>query len=130
MEAREKGAGPAVTVKAGRVPRAARYVNAGIAVVLVGFSAYHYTQPDQAWRSGTFEIACAALLLTAAFLVSHLKAMVIDLVVAAGVGGLGVRHLIHGGGWRTGSAEELFAVVLISTAIIIWRDRRRLKAGG
>ena len=63
------------------------------------------------------------LLLTAAYLVSHVKAMVTNLVVAVVISGLGVRHLIYGGGWGSGITELLFAVLLVAAASIIRRDR-------
>ena len=63
------------------------------------------------------------LLLTAAYRVSHVKAMVTNLVVAVGISALGVRHLIYGEGWRSGITELLFAVLLVAAASMIHRDR-------
>lgn len=84
---------------------------------------YHLTQPNQAWRSGTTELISAILLLIAAYLVSHLKAMVINLIVAVIIFSLGVRHLIYGGGWISGITELLFAALLVAAASMSYRDR-------
>jgi hypothetical protein len=63
------------------------------------------------------------LLLTAAYRVSYVKAMVTNIVVAVGISALGVRHLIYGGGWGSGITELLFAVLLVTAASMIHRDR-------
>jgi len=107
------------------IPRVAKGINTAIAVVLLGLSIYHYTQPNQAWRSGTTELVCALLLLTAAYLVSHMKAMVINLIVAVPVVALGIRHFISVTGWRSGIAELCFAVLLIIVAYTINKDRSK-----
>jgi hypothetical protein len=52
------------------------------------------------------------------------KAIVINLIIAVEVVALGIRHMIHGGGWRSGVAELFFAVLLIAAAYIIYRDKR------
>jgi hypothetical protein len=109
--------------KAAHVPRAARFINTAIAIVLCGIGIYHFTQPNEAWRSGTTELVSAMLLFTAAYRVSHVKAMVTNLVVAVVISALGVRHLIYGGGWGSGITELLFAVLLVAAANIIHRDR-------
>jgi threonine/homoserine/homoserine lactone efflux protein len=123
MKNLEKRPAPARASRRVRIPRAARFINTAIAAVLLGLSIYHYTQPNQAWRSGTVELASAALLLTAAYLFSGLKAMAVNLIIAVVVSGLGVRHLIHGGGWRSGITELFFAVLLVVAAVMTYRKR-------
>ena len=107
------------------IPRAARLINTLIAVVLCGLSIYHFTQPNEAWRSGITELVGALLLLAAAYCVSHKKAIVINLVAASGISVLGIRHLIHGEGWRAGITELLFVVLLVVAASMIYRDREK-----
>lgn len=119
--------GPSSSGEGAHIPRAARCINTAIAIVLCGLSIYHYTQPNQAWRSGTTELVSALALLIAAYLVSHVKAIVINLIVAIPVVSLGVRHLIHGGGWGSGITELFFAVLLIAAAYIIYRDKRTIQ---
>jgi len=109
------------------IPRVAKGINTAIAAVLCGLSIYHFTQPNQAWRSGTTELVCAVLLLTAAYLVSHVKAMIINLIVAVPVVSLGIRHLISVTGWRSGLAELFFAVLLVVVVYIVYRDRKKHK---
>jgi hypothetical protein len=123
MKTGEKG--PSRNEKNAPVPRAARFINTAIAVVLLGLSAYHYTQPDQAWRSGTIELGSAALLIAAVYWLAGVRAMVVNLVIAVAMSVLGVRHLIHGGGWRSGTVELLFVVLLVAAAVIIYRSRRK-----
>jgi hypothetical protein len=123
MKTREKG--PAGPEKSAPVPLAARSINTAIAAVLLGLSAYHYTQPNQAWRSGTAELACAVLLLLAAYVIPGIIAMAVDLVVAVVTTGLGVRHLIHGGGWRSGITELFFALLLVTAAIMLYKNRNK-----
>lgn len=115
--------GPSGLGKCAHIPRAARRINTAIAIVICGIGLYHLTQPNKAWRSGMIELVSAMLLLTAAYRVSHVKAMVTNLVVAVGILALGVRHLIHGGGWGSGITELLFAVFLVAAASMIHRDR-------
>ena len=110
------------------VPLLAKGINTAIALVLLGLSIYHFTQPNQAWRSGTTELVCAVSLLTAAYLVPHVIAMVINLVVAVPVVGLGVRHFISTAGWRSGIAELFLAVLLIVVAYIVYKDRKKTLA--
>lgn len=107
------------------IPRAVRYVNTLIAIVLFGLSAYHLTQPNEAWRSGLTEIVSAILLLIAAYRVSHVKTLAINLIVACLAIALGIRHLIYGGGWRSGITELFFSTLLITTVYIIFRDRKK-----
>jgi hypothetical protein len=118
---------PSGSGKRSHLPRTVRSINTAIALVLFGLSIYHYTQPNQAWRSGTTELVSALALLTAAYLVSHVKAIVINLIIVVPVITLGIRHLIHGGGWRSGIADLFFAVLLIAAAYIIYRDRGKHK---
>jgi len=103
-----------------RIPRSAMLIDTAIAIIAFGISLYHFTQPDQAWRSGTIEVLSTMLLLTAAYLVHRQKAMAINLIVALSLCVLGVRHLIHGGGWKSGTTELFFAIVLIGAAIMIY----------
>jgi hypothetical protein len=123
MKIPKKRIGPSSSSNHTHIPRVVRCINTTIAIVLCGISIYHFTQPNEAWRSGTTELISAFLLLTAAYLVSHVKAMVINLVVAVGISGLGVRHLIHGGGWESGITELFFAVLLVAAVSMIYRDR-------
>ena len=125
MENPKKRIVPSNSSKFTHVPRAAMFTNTMIAIVLLGLSIYHFTQPNEAWRSGTIELVSAMLLLTAAYRVSHVKAMVTNLVVAIGISALGIRHLIHGGGWGAGITELLFAILLVAAAIIIHKDRAK-----
>jgi hypothetical protein len=123
MKTSKKRIGPSSAGKYAHVPRAVRFINIAIAIVLFGTSVYHFTQPNEAWRSGTAELISAILLLTAAYHVSHVKGMVIDLVIAVVISGLGIRHLIHGGGWVSGITELLFAVLLVTAANMVYRNR-------
>ncbi len=107
------------------IPKIARCLNTAMAVVLYGIGIYHYTQPNAAWRSGTIETVTASLLLVSAYLVSSLPAIIIDLCFAAMLVVLGIRHAAIGGGWVSGSVELLFAVTLISNAVIINRSRKK-----
>ena len=123
MKISKKRIGPSSSGKCAHIPRAARRINTAIAIVLCGIGLYHLTQPNEAWRSGTIELVSAMLLLTAAYRVSYVKAMVTNIVVAVGISALGVRHLIYGGGWGSGITELLFAVILVAAASMIHRDR-------
>jgi hypothetical protein len=123
MKIPERRTGTSGPGKRARVPRAARYINTGMAVILCGIGLYHLTQPNEAWRSATAELVSATLLLIAAYGVSNVKATAINLAVAVVATGLGVRHLIHGGGWRSGTVELLMAALLLAAAGIIRRER-------
>lgn len=123
MENREKG--PSGPGKRAAVPRAARYINTAIAIILCGLGIYHYTQPNQAWRSGTIELISTALLLAAAYVITGIPAVLIDIVVAVTLSGLGVRHIIIGGGWKSGAVEELFALLLVTAAALIYKNRSK-----
>ena len=105
----------------GRIPTRALLIDTIIAVVLFGLSIYHFTQPDQAWRSGMIELFSVILLITAAFFVSCMKSTVIYLIDAPASIVLGIYHLTHGGGWRSGITDLLFAVLLMANAYIIIR---------
>jgi hypothetical protein len=107
-----------------RVPRLTSLTDTAIAIILYGLGIYHFTQPNQAWRSGTAEIVSATLLLIAGYRASRVIAILINLVVAVVIGGAGIRHLIHGGGWRSGIVELFFAVTLIAAASMIHRHRK------
>lgn len=106
------------------IPKTARYLNTAMAVVLLGFGAYHYTQPNAAWRSGTIESITALLLLAAAYAVSPKAAIVINAVLAAVLLALGIRHLAIGGGWVSGSIEMVFTVLLLIAASIIYKKTK------
>jgi hypothetical protein len=125
MKASQKRTGLSSSGKYARVPRAARFINIAIAIVLFGISAYHFTQPNEAWRSGTAELISALLLLTAAYYIPTVKAMVINLAMAVVITGLGIRHLIHGGGWVSGTTELIFTVLLVTAANLVYRSRRK-----
>lgn len=109
--------------KRNRIPRVAILIDTAIAIVFCGTGSYHFTQPNQAWRSGTIEVVSAALLITAAYLVDRTKAMVIQVVVVVTICGLGIRHLIHGGGWRSGITELFLATVLVAVTGIICKHK-------
>jgi hypothetical protein len=105
-----------VSNRCGRISRVAILIDTAIAVILCGTGIYHFTQPNQAWRSGTIEEVCASALMAAACLLGRTKAMLIQVAVAMGIGALGIRHLIIGGGWRSGITELFLAVVLVAVA--------------
>lgn len=105
------------------VPRAAMLLDTAISVVLSGIGIYHLTQPGQAWRSGIVEVLCSMLLLMAAHRFSHTKAVITNLAVAVPLLSLSIRHLIHGGGWKTGVTELVFAVLLITVAVTIHKRK-------
>ena len=106
-----------------RIPRVAILIDTAIAVIFCGTGLYHFTQPNQAWRSGTIEVVCAALLITAAYLVDRTKAMVIQVGVLVGICALGIRHLTIGGGWRSGITELFLAVLLVAVTGMTCRHR-------
>ncbi len=105
------------------VPRGAIVLDTAVSIVLAGIGIYHLTQPDQAWRSGTVEVLCSMLLLLAAYRLSCTKAIMTNLVIAVLLLSLGIRHVIHGGGWKTGVTELVFAVLLITAAVSIYRRK-------
>ncbi len=111
--------------KRNRIPQVAIVIDTAIAIVFCGTGIYHFTQPNQAWRSGTIEVVSAALLITAAYLVDRTKAIVIQVVVLVTICALGIRHLIHGGGWRSGVTELFLASVLVAVAGAIYKHRPR-----
>jgi hypothetical protein len=125
MKKLKKRIGLSGSSKYTQVPRAARLINTVIAIILLGISIYHFTQPNKAWRSGITELIAVILLLTAAYFVSHVKAIMTNLFVAIVILGLGVRHLIYGGGWGSGTTELIFTVLLVAAASMIYRDRRK-----
>ncbi len=108
-----------VSSKCNRVPPTAMFIDTAVSIVVCGIGVYHFTQPHQAWRSGIIELICSMLLLIAAHRVSRAKAVVINLIVAVPIFSLGIRHLIHGGGWLSGITELLFAALLVTAAKII-----------
>lgn len=105
------------------ISKYAMIIDTTIAIIFFCLGLYHFTQPDQAWRSGIAEVTSAALLLIAAYLVSRHTAMIINIIVAVIACSLGVRHLIHGGGWKSGISELLVIAVLISVAYTIYKHR-------
>ena len=109
--------------KHGHIPLVARLIDSMVSIIICGIGIYHLTQPNQAWRSGAIELFCAVLLLIAACRVSCVKAVVMNLVVAGPLCFLGVRHLIHGGGWESGVTELVFAVLLVTAANMVHRAR-------
>ena len=123
MKGRKERTKSSVSRKYEHIPKSGMLIDTVIALIFLGLGIYHFTQPDQAWRSGTIEVLFAALLLTAAYLVHWTKAMVINLIVAVIICPLGIRHLTHGGGWRSGITELFIAVVLTLVAYIIYRHR-------
>lgn len=94
-----------------------------VAIIVFGVGIYHFTQPNQAWRSGITEVIYATLLLIAAHLVNWPKAMLINLIAVVISLVLGFRHLIHGGGWKSGIMELFLAIILILVAYIIYKRR-------
>jgi hypothetical protein len=103
------------------IPKNARNLNTVMAAVLILLGAYHYTQPNAAWRSGTIESITSVLLLAAAYAVSPKAAMAINAVLAAVMLALGIRHLAIGGGWLSGSVELVFTGLLIIGASLIFK---------
>ena len=106
-----------------RIPRVAALIDTAIAVIFCGTGIYHFTQPNQAWRSGTIEVVCASALMAAACLLGRTKAMLIQVAVALGIGALGIRHLIIGGGWRSGITELFLAIALVAVTGITCRHK-------
>ena len=106
-----------------RIPRVAVLIDTAIAVIFCGTGIYHFTQPNQAWRSGTIEVVCASALMAAACLLGRTKAMLIQVAVALGIGALGIRHLIIGGGWRSGISELFLAIVLVAVTGMTCRHK-------
>jgi hypothetical protein len=104
-----------------RIPRVAILIDTAIAVIFCGTGIFHFTQPNQAWRSGTIEVVCASALMAAAWLLGRTKAMLIQVAVALGIGALAIRHLTIGGGWRSGVTELLLAVLLVAVTGITYR---------
>jgi hypothetical protein len=106
-----------------RIPRVAVITDTAIAIIFCGTGLYHFTQPNQAWRSGTIEVVCAASLITAAYLVNRTIAMLIQVAVAMGICALSIRHLSHWTGWRSGVTELFLAIVLAAIAVIIYKHK-------
>ncbi len=98
-------------------------IDTAIAVIFCGTGIYHFTQPNRAWRSGAIEVACALALLVAAYMLDRTLAILIHVVVALGIGALGIRHLVLGGGWRSGTMELLMAVVILAVAAVAFRHK-------
>jgi hypothetical protein len=107
-----------------RILKNPRYLNTAMAVVLYALGIYHYTQPNAAWRSGTIETVTATCLLIAAYLVPSRVATAINVVFAIGITALGIRHMSHGGGYVSGSIELIFAVLLIWSAVLLYKQRK------
>lgn len=105
-----------------------KIIDTTFAIIFFCLGLYHFTQPDHAWRSGIAEVTSAALLLLAAYHVSQSKAIIINIIVAVASCSLGVRHLIHGGGWRSGTVELFIAAILISVVYTTYIKRKAQKA--
>lgn len=123
MEMRQDGLEEARSGRPRRVPRAVACIDTAVAGLFTAAGIYHFTQPDRAWRSGAIEVTCAAALLVAAWLLGRRPAMAVQVLVAAGITALGIRHLVMGGGWKSGSMELVMAVVLVGAAVLIFRHR-------
>src|SRR4030042_6002836 len=93
-----------------RIPRSAKLIYTITAIIVFGLGIYHFTQPEGAWRSGITEVLYAALLLAAAYFVHWPNTIVINLIVIVISFVLGVRHFIHGGGWKSGITELFLAI--------------------
>lgn len=124
MEPRNDGVEEVRPGRRGRVPRSVACTDTVVAVLFCAAGAYHFTQPDQAWRSGAIEVTCAAAVLAAAWVLGRGMAMAVHIVVALGITALGVRHLVMGGGWKSGTMELVMAAVLLVAAVLIFRSRR------
>ena len=109
-----------------RSPKIVRYVNTIMALALYGFSIYHFTQPNAAWRSGTIEAVTATCLLASAYLLPLMAAFIVQIIFAIGLCGLGIRHEMHGHGYVSGTMELIFAVVLAYSAVLINRTKKAL----
>ena len=123
MNSPEKRIKSSSLIKYTNIPRLAKLINTVIAVILFGLGIYHYTQPNEAWRSGTTEVIAAMMLLIAGYRISRVKATIVNLVVAVVISIAGIRHLIHGGGWKSGITELVFTILLIAAASLIFRNR-------
>ncbi len=104
-------------------PRAVIWTDMVVAALFCAAGAYHFTQPDQAWRSGAIEVTCAMALLVAAYLLGRWMAVLVHVDVALGITSLGIRHLVLGGGWKSGTMELVMAVVLLGVAAVLCRRR-------
>ena len=93
MRARLVNTASSSSNRCSRIPRVAILTDTAIAVILCSAGIYHFTQPNQAWRSGTIEVACASALMAAACLLGRTKAMLIQVAVALGIGAPGKRRL-------------------------------------
>jgi hypothetical protein len=89
MRARLVNTASSSSNRCSRIPRVAILTDTAIAVILCSAGIYHFTQPNQAWRSGTIEVACASALMAAACLLGRTKAMLIQVAVALGIGAPG-----------------------------------------
>jgi hypothetical protein len=107
------------------LPLPVKIINTAVAAVLLYFSIYHFPRPDAAWRSGVTELSCAVMLLSAAYLVPYLISILLNLIVAGGMLGLGIRHLSHGHGYRSGLTEIACSILLIVAIVIICRKTRK-----
>ena len=123
MEPRQDGLEEARSGRRRRVPRTVACIDTAVAVLFTMAGAYHFTQPNRAWRSGAIEVTCAAALLVAASVLGRRLAMVVHAAVALGITALGIRHLVMGGGWKSGAMELVMAVVLVGAAVVIFRHR-------
>ena len=123
MEPREEGLEEARSGRRRRLPRAVACIDTAAAVLFTMAGIYHFTQPNQAWRSGAIEVTCAAALMVAARVLGPGLAAAVHVAVALGITALGIRHLVMGGGWRSGAMELVMAAVLLGAVVLILRHR-------
>jgi hypothetical protein len=101
----------------------ARYADVVTAFVFCLLSAYHFTQPNAAWRSGAIELSCAIALFAAALWLRGRVSAGLNLITAGGICALAIRHLSHGEGYVSGSIELLAALFLSVAAVQFWSRR-------
>ena len=123
METRRDRGGETGPGPARRRSRAVMLIDTLVAAAFCTAGIYHFTQPNQAWRSGAIEVTCAVALVVAGYLLGRRKAVLVHVAVAAGITALGIRHVVLGGGWKSGTVEMALAVVLLGVAVVIYRRR-------
>ncbi len=127
MEPREDGMEEARSGRRRLVPPVVACIDTVAAALLTMAGTYHFTQPDQAWRSGAIEVTCAAALMVAAFVLGRGLAVAVHVAVTLGITALGIRHLVMGGGWKSGAMELVMAAALLGATVLILRHRRERK---
>ncbi len=123
MEPDREGVNRTSAASQGRLPRVVTRIDLAIAALFCLAGAYHFTQPNQAWRSGVIETTCAAALVVAACWLGWRLASLVHVAVGLGVAALGIRHLVIGSGWRSGTMELVMAAVLLGLVVVIFRHR-------